>query len=185
MNETISTNDKLTAQGRCPTSAPLGKAEGRGQWRAEIRNPAGELVHVEEWGNLITNAGLNQLLQGGLVDGGPWYVGLTDGAPTPAAGDTMAAHPGWAEVDSYDEAARQVWTPGAVASQAVDNTASPAIFTVTSNGTTIGGAFLVSNTTKSGTAGTLFAIGAFTQGDVTLSAGSTITVSASFTQAAV
>jgi hypothetical protein len=66
----------------------------------------------------------------------------------------------------------------------VNNNASAAVFTVTSNSTTIGGAFLADSSTKSGTTGKLFAAGAFVQGDVTLSAGSTITVTAQFTQVA-
>jgi hypothetical protein len=155
-----------------------------GNWRAEIRDPDGVLIETLEWQNLIVNTGLNQLLGGGLAGAGPWYLGLTDSLPTVAAGDTMASHVGWVEVAGYDEAARQTWTPGAVTAQAVNNNAAAAVFTITANGTTIGGAFLADNATKSGMTGLLFAVGAFTQGDVTLSAGSTITVTAEFTQAA-
>ena len=155
-----------------------------GQWRAEFRDPEGNLIHLAEWENLIVNTGLNQLLDAGLAGAGPWYIGLTDGTPSVAAGDTVASHSGWVEVTGYDEAGRQVWTPGAVSGQAVDNTSSAAVFTITNNSTTIGGAFLADNATKGGSTGLLFAAGAFTQGDVTLSAGSTITVTASFTQAA-
>ncbi|GAG46997.1 unnamed protein product, partial [marine sediment metagenome] len=36
--------------------------------------------------------------------------GLTDGTPTPAAGDTMASHGGWTEVVAYDEGVRQTLT---------------------------------------------------------------------------
>jgi len=97
----------------------------------------------------------------------------------------MAAHTGWSEVAGYDEAVRQTWTPGSVANQKVNNNSAAAVFTVTSNSTSIGGAFLADNSTKSGSTGLLFAAGAFTQGDVTLPAGSTITVTAEFTQAAV
>ena len=184
MKDASKAQDRMKAAGSAPASLPLGNAMAMGNWKAEIRGPDGVLIETLEWQNLIVNTGLNQLLGGGLAGAGPWYLGLTDSLPTVAAGDTMASHPGWTEVTGYDEAARQVWTPGTVSGQSVNNTASAAVFTVTSNGTTIGGAFLADNATKSGTTGLLFAIGAFTQGDVTLSAGSTITVTAEFTQAA-
>jgi len=184
MKDASKAQDRMKAAGSAPTSIPLGNAMAMGNWKAEIRGPDGELIETLEWQNLIVNVGLDQLLGDGLLGGAPWYIGLTDGTPTVAAGDTMASHAGWAEVAGYDEAARQTWTPGAVTAQAVNNNAAAAVFTITANSTTIGGAFLADSSTKSGTTGKLFAAGAFDQGDVTLSAGSTITVTAQFTQAA-
>ncbi|MGO1500833.1 MAG: hypothetical protein ACTHWH_06070, partial [Marinobacter sp.] len=178
MKDASKAQNHMKAVGSAPTSLPLGNAGVMGNWKAEIRDPSGVLVDVCEWQNLIVNTGLNQLLDGGLAGAGPWHIGLTDGSPTVAAADTMASHTGWTEVVGYDEAVRQTWTPGAVASQKVNNNASAAVFTVTSNSTTIGGAFLADASTKSGSTGLLFAAGAFTQGDVTLSAGSSITVTA-------
>lgn len=184
MNDASKAQNRMKAAGIAPASLPLGNATAMGNWKAEIRNPAGALIEVVEWQNLIVNAGLSQLLDGGLAAAGPWYIGLTDGAPVVAAGDTMASHSGWAEIAGYDEASRETWTPGTVAAQAVNNNASAAVFTITNNSTTIGGAFLADSATKNGATGLLFAAGAFEQGDVTLSAGSTITVTAEFTQAA-
>ena len=185
MKDVSKAQNHMKAVGAAPTSLPLGNAAAMGNWKAEIRSPNGTLIETMEWQNLIVNTGLNQLLDGGLAGAGPWYIGLTDGSPTVAAADTMASHAGWTEVAGYDEAARQAWTPGTVASQVVNNNASAAVFTITSNSTTVGGAFLADSAAKSGSTGLLFAAGAFTQGDVTLSAGSTITVTAEFTQAAV
>lgn len=184
MKDASKAQGRMQAAGSAPVSLPLGNAGAMGNWKAEIRDPDGNLIDTMEWQNLIVNTGLNQLLSGGLTGAGPWYIGLTDGTPTVAAGDTMASHAGWTEVAGYDETGRQVWTPGAVANQVANNNASAAVFTVTSSSTTIGGAFLADSSTKSGSTGLLFAAGAFTQGDVTLSAGSTITVTAEFTQAA-
>lgn len=184
MKDLTKAKDRMKAAGAAPASLPLGNALARGKWRAEFRDPEGNLVHVAEWENLIVNEGLDQLLDGGLASAGPWYIGLTDGAPTVAAGDTMASHSGWTEVSGYDEAGRQGWTPGTVTNQVVDNSSAAAEFTITNNSTTIGGAFLTDNATKGGSTGMLFAAGAFDQGDVTLSAGSTITVVAEFSQAA-
>lgn len=185
MKDASKAQNRMKAAGAAPASLPLGNAGAVGKWKAEIRDPRGALLDVCEWQNLIVNTGLDQLLDGGVVSSGPWYIGLTDGAPTVAPANTMASHAGWSEVAGYDEATRQTWTPGAVSNQAVNNNASAAVFTITNNSTTIGGAFLANESTKSGATGMLFAAGAFTQGDVTLSAGSTITVTAEFTQAAV
>lgn len=184
MKDASKAQDRMHAAGSAPTSLPLGIAMAMGNWKAEIRDPAGNLVQVLEWQNLIVDAGLNQLLDSGLASAGPWYLGLTGGTPVVAAADTLVTHAGWTEEAGYDEVGRQVWTPGAVASQAVNNNASAAVFTITANSTTVGGAFLADSSTKGGTTGLLFAAGAFTQADVTLSAGSTITVTAEFTQAA-
>jgi len=184
MKDASKAQDRMKAAGSAPASLPLGNASAMGNWKADIRDPNGALIETIEWQNLIVNAGLDQLLGAGLTGGGPWYLGLIDGTPTVAAADTLATHEGWVEVTGYDEAARQAWTAGTVSGQSVDNTASAAVFTITANSTTVGGAFLANSSTKGGTTGILFAAGAFTQADVTLSAGSTITVTAQFTQAA-
>lgn len=137
------------------------------------------------WENLVTNAGLDYLLSAGL-DGGSqittWYLGLIDDSPTVAAGDTMASHAGWVEVTAYDEANRQTWTGGTVSGQSVDNVGNEATFTISADSTDIGGAFLVSNNTKGGTTGTLYAAGAFSGGDLVLNEDATLDVTATFTQ---
>ena len=71
-----------------------------------------------------------------------WYVGLTSATPTVVAGNTMATHAGWTEVTAYDEATRPALTLGSVAAGSVDNSASKARFTISTNGTAIGGAFV-------------------------------------------
>lgn len=142
---------------------------------------------VEEFDNLVTNEGLNDSLDKHFKGSGytaAWYVGLTDGTPTPAAGDTMASHAGWAEVTAYDEANRQALTLGTVASQSVDNSASKATYTISTNSTTIGGAFLTTNNTKGGSTGILYGVGAFTAGDKVLDDGDTLTVTVTLTAAA-
>lgn len=135
--------------------------------------------------NIVVNAGLDHLLDvtlsGGTQDT-TWFVGLTDGTPTVAAGDTLASHAGWTEVTAYDETNRVAWTDGGVSSQSVSNSGSPAVFTISTNSTTVGGAFLAGVNT--GTSGTLYAAGAFTAGDKSLDDGDTLTVTATFTSAA-
>lgn len=139
---------------------------GREKWRDTAKN-------------LVVNAGLNYLLDAGLSGGTPitsWFLGLTDGTPTVNAADTMGSHAGWVEVEDYDEAARQAWSEAGPSSQSITNSASPAVFTVSANGTTIGGLFLTSVNTKGGTTGTLYSAAAFSAGDKSLDDNDTLTV---------
>lgn len=145
----------------------------------------GRLQWAEAYENLIVNEGLDDMLDKyfkGSTYTAAHYVGLADGTPTPAAGDTMSSHAGWSEVTAYSESNRQDFTPGTVSSQSVNNSSNKAVFSI--NGTTtVGGGFLTTNNTKSGTTGTLVAIGAFTGGDKSLGNGDSLSVQADFSQA--
>jgi len=155
-------------------------------WRFEAHDKHGNLKWVHEAHNLVTTAGLNDLLDKylkGSAYTAAWYVGLTDGTPTTAAGDTMASHSGWTEVTAYDEAVRQTLTLGSVSAGSVDNSASKAVFTISTNSTTIGGAFLTTSSTKGGTTGTLYAVVAFNAGDKGLDDGDTLSVTVTATAA--
>lgn len=159
----------------------------QGRWSIVCRDKHGNEKWRDVIENLVTNAGLNHLLDvalSGATQVTSWYVGLTDGTPTAAAGDTMASHDGWTEVEAYDEATRVAWTDGGVSNQSVSNSGSAAEFTISTNSTTVGGAFLVSNSTKGGTTGTLYAVGAFSAGDKQLDDSDVLTVTATFTAAA-
>jgi hypothetical protein len=141
----------------------------------------------EEFDNIVVNVGLDDALDKhlkGAAYTAAWYVGLTDGTPTVAAGDTMASHAGWVEVTAYDEAVRQTLTLGAVSGQSVDNSASKAVFTISANGTVIGGAFVNTVNTKGGSTGTLYGAGAFTAGDKTLDDNDVLNVTVTCTAAA-
>lgn len=157
-------------------------------YRVEAFDKHGRLKWVDEFDNLVVTAGLNDSLDKhfkGSSYNAAWYVGLTDGTPTFAAGDTMdGAHAGWTEVTAYDEAVRQTLTLGAVAAGSVDNSASKAVFTISTNGTTIGGAFVVNNSTKGGATGTLYGGGAFAAGDKVLDDGDTLSVTVTLTATA-
>lgn len=156
----------------------------RGRWGVTCRDRFGNVRWDDVIENLVVDAGVNYALDAALSAGTPitsWFIGLTDGTPTVAAGDTMASHAGWTEVTAYDEAARLAWTDGGVSAKSVGNSASVATFTVSVNGTVIGGAFLTSVNTKGGTTGTLYAAGAFSAGDKTLDDNDTLDVTATFT----
>lgn len=151
----------------------------------ECLDSNGNVKWTDEFDNLVTNVGLNDNLDKylkGSTYTAAFYVGLTDGTPTTAAADTMASHAGWAEVTAYSESVRQTLTLGTVASQSVDNSASKASFSI--NGTaTVGGAFIVTDNTKSGTTGVLYGVGAFTGGDKSVSNGDTLNVTVTCTAA--
>lgn len=135
--------------------------------------------------NAVVNEGLDHLLDvtlsGGTQDT-TWFVGLTDGTPTVAGADTLASHAGWGEVTAYDETNRVAFVDAGVSSQSMSNAASPATFTIDTNSTTVGGAFLAGVNT--GTSGILYAAGAFTAGDKSLDDNDTLDVTATFTAAA-
>jgi len=142
--------------------------------------------------NLVTSVGLDDILDKYLKGSSytaAHYVGLTDGTPTTAAGDTMASHGGWTEVENYVAASpnvRPTLTLGSVSSQSVDNSASKASFVisiVSPDSTTIGGAFLVTDSEIGGTAGVLYSVAAFTLGDKGLNGGDTLNVTVTCTAA--
>lgn len=150
------------------------------------RNSKGEVLWTEVINNLVVTAGLNDSLDKhfkGSTYTAAWYVGLADGTPTFAAGDTMASHAGWVEVTAYDEANRQTLTLGAVSGGSVDNTASKAVFTIDTNATVIGGAYVVSNNTKGGSTGVLYGGAAFSA-DRTLQDNDTLTITVTLTATA-
>ena len=164
-----------------------GSAKVKGEWLITCRDKHGAIKWTDTWENRVVNEGLNHLLDvalSGATQITSWFVGLTDGTPTDAAGDTMASHAGWTEVTAYTEATREAWVDGGVSTLSVDNSGSPASFSINTNSTTVGGAFLVSNGAKGGATGVLYAVGAFSAGDKSLDSGDTLDVTATFTQAA-
>lgn len=158
----------------------------KGHYDIICRRPDGSIKWTDTIENLVVNTGLDHLLDVTLSGGSQdtsWFIGLTDGTPTVAAGDTLASHAGWTEVEAYDEATREAFVDGGVSGQSVDNSASPAEFTIDTNATTIGGAFLAADGTKGGTTGILYSVGAFTGGDKSADDGDTLEVTATFTMA--
>lgn len=148
--------------------------DGTFKWRDTIKN-------------LVVDVGLDDVLDKylkGSTYTAAHYVGLTDGTPTAAAGDTMASHTGWAEVQLYDEAVRQTATWGAVSGKSVDNSANKAAFTISTNATTIGGCFIATSSTKGESGSTLYGVGAFTAGDKLLDDGDVLNVTVTATAAA-
>lgn len=124
----------------------------------------GEVIDREDITNLVTNEGLDHLLNT-VFHGGTqiasWYLGLFEGNYTPIAtvtGATIAQSS--TECVAYDEASRQEYNEAAASAQSITNSANRAVFTMNAT-KTIYGAFLASNSTKGSTSGTLFSAARF------------------------
>ena len=156
-------------------------------YQIECVGADGKIKWTEEFDNLVVTAGLNDSLDKHFKAAAytaAWFVGLASGTPTFAAGDTMATHAGWTEIAAYSEATRPTLTLGAVAAGSVDNSASKASFSINGSAT-IGGAFVASLNTKSGTTGILYGGGAFASGNRAVVSGDTLNVTITLTAAAV
>jgi len=125
----------------------------------------GILIWSDAFYNLVTTAGKNALLDMTFFSGVVtplWYVGVVANAGFTqyTATDTMSSHTGWTESTTYSNATRPAYTVVAASAGSMSNDASRALFNI--NGTTtIRGAFLVNNSTKGGSTGTLYGEGDF------------------------
>jgi len=146
--------------------------------------PDREVKWVEEAKNLVPNVALQHLINTGILTAtqvSKWYVAPTAATPVVAAADTMGGHSGWTEFTGYSQTVRQSWT-GARSGQVISNAAALASMAITTTGT-LGGAFIVSDSTKGGATGVLFCGGANTGSNRSVSSGDTVTVRYSFTAA--
>ncbi len=109
----------------------------------------GKLLWTEKAPNIITNEGLNRILDvllHGTTQTATWYCGLVESDTTADAGMTYDV-PTFTESTSYDEAARPAYVEAAASSQSTTNSASKAVFTISAT-KTMYGAFLTSVSTK-------------------------------------
>jgi hypothetical protein len=179
-----STDTAIASVGANPQAA----AKAGGVFHVQCHDAQGNLKWEAKEHNLVVNVGLQDMNTKYFTGSGytaTWYLGLYGAAASndPAAGDTMASHAGWTEVTAYSQATRPQAVFGTATTadpSVISNSGSPAVYTI--NGTTtVGGAFLTSDNTKSGTTGTLFSAVDFSApGDRAVVSGDTITVSYSF-----
>lgn len=125
---------------------------------------AGRVIDEWEDDNLVVNEGLNALL--GIMFNGAtqitsWFIAPFEGNYTPVATVTAATITAAStECTTYAAGTRVAFDEAAPASQSITNSASRASFVFNAT-KTIYGAFLVSNSTKSATTGTLFSAARF------------------------
>jgi hypothetical protein len=163
-------------------------AQATGVYYVECRDKDGNLKWTADSKNLVVNVGLQYMAGSALTATTQittWYLGLygSGASNTPAAGDTMSSHAGWTEVVPYSNANRVTATLAAATlanPSVVTNSASPAVFNINAT-STVGGAFLTSSNTKSGTTGTLFSAADFgSPGDRSVVSGDTLSVTYTF-----
>jgi hypothetical protein len=139
----------------------------------------GNIKWQEKFPNGVTVAGLNDLLSVAFASGTQkpnWYGGLINGSgfSSLSSGDTAASHSGWTEATRYSQSTRPAWTPGTPSGGALAGTAA-LTFSINAS-SSIQGGFLISNSTKGGTSGILYATGSFSSGARSLSNGDTLSV---------
>jgi len=124
----------------------------------------GEVIEEFADSNLVVNEGLNKLLDVMFhadTQISTWYLGLFEGNYTPTATLTAGTVAATAtECTAYDEAARPQYNEAAASAQSITNSGNRATFTFNAT-KSVYGAFLISNSTKGGTVGTLFAAARF------------------------
>tara|TARA_R110002126_G_scaffold211428_2_gene358038 strand:- start:954 stop:1532 length:579 start_codon:yes stop_codon:yes gene_type:complete len=182
-------NDKVKSKDVASSSLVAGgfaadSASAKGVYKIQCHDAQGNLKWEDEALNLVVNVGLqdmNAKYFTGSAYTAAWYIGLYGSGATnsPAAGDTMSSHAGWTEVVAYSQATRPACTfgtPTTANPSVATNSASPATFSINAT-TTVGGAFLTSNNTKSGTTGTLYSAADFSApGDRAVTNGDTLSV---------
>ena len=165
-------------------------AKATGRFLMECYDKDGILKWSAESQNLVVNVGLQYMAGTALTSTTQitsWFIGLygAGASNTPAAGDTMSSHAGWTEVTPYT-GARPTATFAAATNanpSVVTNSASPASFAINAT-QTVGGAFLVSNSTAGGSTGTLFSAADFqSPGDRNVVSGDTLNVTYTFSLA--
>ena len=146
----------------------------------------GNLKWEDTFKNGVVDVGLDHILDTEFHGGSAvatWYIGLIrdDNFTALADADTMASHAGWEEADEYSETPRQEWTEGAPSSEQITNAVT---VDFSMNATeVIKGMFLVSNNTKSGGSGTLWATALWSGGDQAVNNGDTLKVTYTITAA--
>lgn len=190
-NETANSVDAIATQ-VISGGGVQDQSKAGGTFIVQCFDKDGVLKWESEKNNLVVNVGLQDMnakyLTGSSYTAG-WFIGLygAGASNNPAAGDTAASHAGWTEVTAYSQSTRPASTFGAATAanpSVISNSASPAQFSITGT-TTVGGAFLISNSTKGGTTGILFSAADFqTPGDRSVVSGDIINVTYQFSLSA-
>ena len=171
------------------TAKPITEGIGAGGvFTLQCFDKDGKLKWEDSKQNLVVNVGLqdmNTQYFKGATYTAAWYIGLygAGASNTPAATDTASSHAGWTEITPYSNATRPAATFGTATTadpSVISNSASPAAFAINATAT-VGGAFLISNSTKSGTTGILFSASDFqSPGDRNVVSGDTLNVTYTF-----
>lgn len=161
----------------------MNKMALKGRFQIEHFDKDGNLKATYRVPNGIVDVGLNKILEDmfrGGTQSSTWYIGLVDnsGFSAFANSDTMASHPGWSESTAYTEANRPQWVTSTATSRSITNPTT-ADFSINAS-VTLKGIFIVDNSTKGGTAGTLWSTASFAS-NVSATNGDTLKITYSVT----
>lgn len=160
-----------------------------GTYTAFCYDSSGNLKWEDEFPNAVTTVGKNLLLDTHFKTSNvtaattTWYMGLivSNNYSAISTGDTMSSHTGWYEsgaatalAPGYSQTTRRQLTLAAAAAGA-KATSNAVIFSMDRPGT-VKGAFIVNQSTKAGSTGTLYSAGLFTVGDKVVTAGDTLNI---------
>ena len=167
MFDKLNTTDAISA-GLIARNNADEQMEIHGRYHVECLGADGSVKWTDEIDNLVTTVGKNDLLtqylKGSAYSAGTVYMGLK-GTGTAAAGDTMASHAGWSELNITStpaSGARASTTFGTASAGSLAT--SSAVSFVMSSSATVAGVFLVTNggaATNASTTGILFSAGDF------------------------
>jgi len=115
----------------------------------------GKLIWVEKIYNIMTNEGLDRILNvilHGTTQTATWYCGLIETDTAEAAGMTYDV-PVFTESTAYDEATRPAYTEAESTARSTTNSANKAVFTINATKTMYGAALFSINTKGDHTGG--------------------------------
>ena len=154
-------------------------AIAKGVYKIQCIGADGQVKWTDSFPNLVTTVGKNEMLDkalAGVTYTAAWYLGLVTGpgsGNTYLAANTASSHAGWTEAVPYSNSTRPAVSWNAASGGAKSSTATS--FTINASAT-VAGAFLINDSTKSGTTGVLFSVGNFSGGDRTIASGDTLNV---------
>ena len=171
-------SEKVDAQDLIGATALLGgrlseQVSVTGRYDVKCLDADGNLKWEDSIQNLVVNVGKANILSvylGADTQTTTWYMGLVDNTGYTAynAADTMSSHTGWSESVAYSNSTRPTVTfgtatasGGGAGSAGTGSIVSTAVtFTINASATILG-AFLTTDSAKSGTTGTLYSAGSF------------------------
>ena len=127
----------------------------KGVFKAECYDKHGKLKWVDEAQNILTDEGLNRILNvllHGTIQTATWYCTLVETDTIPAAGMNYDV-PVYTESVAYDELTRPAYVEAESVAKSTTNSASKAVFTINATKTMYGASLVSINTKGDHTAG--------------------------------
>jgi hypothetical protein len=143
----------------------------KGFYKVRLLNHDGSIAREAIVPNGITNGGKDTVLDivfNAVATIPNWYVGLIDtvGYTGVDPDDTMSSHSGWNEYQGYSEISRELWNTEPPEDQSIINSTTNFIQFTIPGTAVLKGLFVVSDSTKGGTAGILWSTALFEDSNI-------------------